>query len=645
MKKTLIVLFAAISVFSWTTENDTMAAKYVGKFDTATVRAKKLVIKKAIHATSGSDSILILKKDTIEYRTKTEMVADLAGLINDSLRFVDSARIAGTTPHADSSDKGRPTSAAGGDLSGQYPNPGVAKIKGNTIPANASGLLRNNGYGILTWKDSAATAHSSDITFALVGTDNYLLKKNGTATANSQIYDNGTLVSFGVGASPAYKYTFKGQGKEPWIAAERNGSTSIQFKLVNAEGTGYNASTGTVSPLWTNCIDGMNSNIMLSSVNSGGTGGNILLDALYIKTVGASTIYAYCIGLARTAGAMLFDSAGIALSLSGASGGKAIIINADSTVLFNKSISIRGAAEGIDFARGSGEANYGRIKFDSTTGNGRYRLQIENSSGTGEIRINQSASSGAKGVTFYSAGNTSSTPDAYVLKNRLTVAKSISTDTGIFNNLLGVGVAPSYPLDVRSSIATANIQSTTTGNRSITRYYNNNGQTFVGVEGTGGQIATGTAAGASVIASYGSSPIQLCVNDGVKVTITSSGDIYSDSLINWTASANPVGWSSVTGNIWYYKLGRRIDLEFYLTGPSNDINTSFTIPYSSRSDLAQFGSVWGTNGTTTSPCETDIEGGTNYINIFWCGWVGGGNNQWAATGTKVIHGHVTYFCQ
>jgi hypothetical protein len=40
---------------------------------------------------------------------------------------------------------------AGGDLSGTYSNPSVAKLLGNSIPANASGVLTNNGSGTLSW--------------------------------------------------------------------------------------------------------------------------------------------------------------------------------------------------------------------------------------------------------------------------------------------------------------------------------------------------------------------------------------------------------------------------------------------------------------------------------------------------------------
>jgi len=100
---------------------------------------------------------------------------------------------------------------------------------------------------------------------------------NGTIQERMRINSSGNV---GIGiTNPTAKLTVKGQTHTaPWFAAERNGSTTLQFKIVGAETTGYTASTGTVSAPWTNVIDNNNSDLMLSTSLGGGTGGNIILD-------------------------------------------------------------------------------------------------------------------------------------------------------------------------------------------------------------------------------------------------------------------------------------------------------------------------------------------------------------------------------
>ena len=107
---------------------------------------------------------------------------------------------------------------------------------------------------------------------------------------------NGIFASFtngkvGIGTiDPQAKLTIKGQTHTtPWLAVERSGSGNLQFRIFNAENTGYTASSGTVSAPWTNVIDNANSDFMITTLLGGGTGGNIVLDGkVGIGTTGPS---------------------------------------------------------------------------------------------------------------------------------------------------------------------------------------------------------------------------------------------------------------------------------------------------------------------------------------------------------------------
>jgi hypothetical protein len=198
----------------------------------------------------------------------------------------------------------------------------TCKSSGNVLLAPNGdrnvGIGTTTPYGRLVVSGSSGSftslLHGTDLAINLTGaqTDGALIFANGS-TARGFIYGNSngameidaggsnqnvgikpsgtgyTLLygNVGVGTtSPAALLTAKGQTNNPWLSAERNSSTTLQFKIVDAENTGYTASTGTVSPAWTNVIDNNNSNIMLSTLNSGGTGGKIILDG---NSVGIGT--------------------------------------------------------------------------------------------------------------------------------------------------------------------------------------------------------------------------------------------------------------------------------------------------------------------------------------------------------------------
>jgi hypothetical protein len=137
---------------------------------------------------------------------------------------------------------------------------------------------RSSSSGVGAIISTSDTADRGDLRFITRGT--------GNAVGERMIIDYDGNVGIGTN-NPATLLTLNGQGTSPVLSVQRSGETTEQWKFIMTEGSAYTTARGTVLGVWTNVIENKNSNMVLSTDDSGGTGGTITIDSdtFYINGV------------------------------------------------------------------------------------------------------------------------------------------------------------------------------------------------------------------------------------------------------------------------------------------------------------------------------------------------------------------------
>lgn len=115
---------------------------------------------------------------------------------------------------------------------------------------------------------------------------------------------------------------------------------------------------------------------------------------------------------------------------------------------------------------------------------------------------------------------------------------------------------------------------------------------------------------------------------------------YTDYL----ATSTIAGWTTPSGYIYYRQVGKEVAVWFFITGTSNAVTCSFTLPFACNSNAKATGAMGAGNrdnsALLTTGCSYVVTAGTSACQL---SQDMGGTVAWTGSGTKTVSGWFIYY--